>query len=874
MRIKPILLAAAGILLLGQICRAELDLSYYLPADVVYDPAIPQPSSVLGYEVGVWHVRHDQLLSYLRTLAAHSDRVTIDVTGSSHEQRNLVLLTISAPENLARSEAIREQHLRLSDPAAEPPDTAEMPVVVNLGYGVHGNEASGPNAALLVAYHLAAAQGPDIDRLLANAVILLDPCLNPDGLDRFALWAGMHRGRVLVGDPDHRQHREGWPSGRTNHYWFDLNRDWLPAQHPESQARLAAFHRWKPNVLGDFHDTLSGDTYFFQPGIPTRQNPLTPPENLKFTRELAAYHARALDRAGRLYYSEEVFDDFYYGKGSTYPDVQGTVGILFEQANVRGHVLETANGLLEFPFGIKNHFLTSLSTLAAAVDKRSELLDYQAEFFRGAPEKADGDEIRAYLFGDPHDRARNHHLLELLRRHQIEVYELAAAFDRGPLRFRPGAAYVVPTRQAQYRLVRSLFEKRIEFVDSTFYDVSTWTMPLAFGLPYVELDKKAFRPELLGKPVGTVELPEGRLEASETAYAYLFEWDGYYAPRALNRLLRAGVRTRVAKRPFSAETADGLREFGYGTIVVAVGAQNVGRDELGEILRQVVRRDAIDVFAVTSGLTPQGVDLGSPSIRPLKLPKPALVVGEGVGTSEAGEVWHLLDQRFEIALSLIEHSRLTRIDLARYTHLILVDGDYQKLPEDVVDKLRRWVRDGGVLIAVKRAAVWVNRAVRAAPEPSEVTARLEDAAAAPTEPGAPPERRPYAGYKEDVAVELISGAIFELELDTTHPLAYGYRRTTLPVFRNSKVFLEPEPNPYTTVARYSGTPLLSGYVSGENYSRLVRTPAVIADRVERGAIVRMVDNPNFRGFWYGTNKLLLNAIFFGPIIDETPDIDP
>jgi len=228
---------------------------------------------VLGSEVGEWHVRHDQLVAYLHAVAESSDRVQIETTGTTHEGRRLLLLTVSSPANLRRIEELRIEHGKLSDPAEPLPDTTTMPIVVNLGYSVHGNEASGSNASLLTAYHLAAAQGEAIEQLLADSIILIDPSLNPDGLDRFALWANMHRGTVPVADPNHREHNEGWPNGRTNHYWFDLNRDWLLAQHPETQARLRQFHRWRPNVLIDVHEMGSDQTYFFHPCLPTPWRP-------------------------------------------------------------------------------------------------------------------------------------------------------------------------------------------------------------------------------------------------------------------------------------------------------------------------------------------------------------------------------------------------------------------------------------------------------------------------------------------------------------------------------------------------------------------------------------------------------------------------
>jgi hypothetical protein len=843
---------------------AAADLSYYLPADVTYADDVPRPAEVLGWEVGEWHVRHDQLVAYMVRLAERSDRVRVETVGRTHEHRPILNVVISSPANLSRLDEILDVHRRLSEPDFEKPDTADLPVMVYLGYSIHGNEASGSNASMLVAYHLAAAESDEVGKLLDEAVVIVDPSLNPDGLARFAGWANMHRGRVLVADPDHREHREGWPNGRTNHYWFDLNRDWLLAQHPESQARLERFHSLRPNVLADFHEMGSDATYFFQPGVPSRQNPLTPARNLELTRELARFHARALDRAGSLYYTEEGFDDFYFGKGSTYPDLHGAVGILFEQASARGHLQDTDNGPLSFPFAIRNHFLTSLSTLAGAHSKRRELLDYQADFYRSALAQAADDDLRGYAFGDAADPVRAYRFVELLRRHRIEVYELGAEIDDGPDGDR---AWVVPVRQRQYRLVRALFEKRLDFQDKTFYDVSTWTAPLAFDLEVKEIRRQGWSEDLLGERVETPAFPAGSFAASPEAYAYAFEWGGYYAPRTLYSLQQRGVRARVALLPLTAVTAAGERALERGTVIVPVLAQGLPRADLEELLAELAERDGIAVHTVTSGLTPAGPDLGGASVEVLEMPRPALVVGRGLSTYAAGEIWHLLDHHFGIALSLLEADGLVDVDLDRYTHLVLADGNPGEALLPVTEKIGRWVQGGGVLVAMQGAAGWAEKQVlRPADGPPAPPA---DASASGGEPAPPVQRLVYADHSDDRAAQRISGAIFTVELDLTHPLAFGYRRETLPVFRNATEVLEPVDDPYATVAVYSDAPLQSGYVSPENYAKIQGSPAVVAERHGAGAVVRMVDDPNHRAFWYGTHKLFLNSLFFGSILDNT-----
>ena len=403
--------------------KAQTELSYYLPPQVKYDPAIPTPQSVIGHEVGEWHVTHDRLVSYMMALDKASDRITLEVTGYTHEARPLLLLTVTSPKNHQNIESIRTQHLQLGDASKSASlDVKNMPAVFYLGCSIHGNEASGANAGLVMAYHLAAAQGPEIEKYLENTVVLFDPSFNPDGLQRFSAWVNSRKSKLVSTDPNDTEHNEAWPGGRFNHYWFDLNRDWLVAQHPESQARAKQFQAWRPNLLTDHHEQGTNATFFFMPGVPSRVNPLTPAKNQELTKKMGEYHAKALDQIGSLYFTQEGYDDFYYGKGSTFPDVQGSIGILFEQASSRGHAQESENGVLRFPFTVRNHFVTMLSSLKAINEMREEVLNYQRDFFKTASAEAGKDPVKAYLIGS-RDKARVYEFAEMALRQKIDVYK-------------------------------------------------------------------------------------------------------------------------------------------------------------------------------------------------------------------------------------------------------------------------------------------------------------------------------------------------------------------------------------------------------------------------------------------------------------------
>ncbi len=863
-----------------------------LPRPESFRGNITTPAEVLGFEPGEWHVRHDQIVAYMYRLARESDRIQIQEYGRTWQRRPLLLLTISHPDNLASIDSLRTDHLALSDPSRSMDlDLSQMPVVTWLGYSVHGNEPSGANAAILVAYYLAAAEGEEVEHLLRESVVLLDPTYNPDGLDRFATWVNNNRSFTPFGDPYHREHRQPWPGSRTNHYWFDLNRDWMPVQHPESRYRVRTFHSWKPNVLTDHHEMGPQATYFFQPGVPSRDNPLTPQRTFELTAKLAEYHADYLDEVDQLYWTSEIFDDFYVGKGSTYPDLQGTVGILFEQASSRGHLQESLHGDVAFPVTIRNQFLTSLSTLYGSRDLRLELHEHMKESASSALEEARSNPVKAWVFGDPFDRARNAHLLDLLSHHDIRIHELDGSLSADGYRFESGNAWIIPAGQPQYRLIRSLFETRKEFQDSVFYDISTWTLPLAFDIPYAELDRRSYRENLLGAAVVDTPFPEGRFRSgpdtqastgtpsantscAHTApandpsanqphpYAYLFEWHGYYAPRAAYRLMDAGVRIKVATQPFQAVTAEGPHDFDYGTILVSAGIQDrVDAEALRELMMEVAKEDGLDVHMVSTGLTARGMDLGSPSFQIVEKPGVMVVAGDGVNMYEAGEVWHLLDQRYRMPVTMADVRYLNSVDLDRYNTVVMVHGNYRRLPDAFRDRLKQWVEAGNTLMLQKGAVSWING-----------LDWLDFEMQRPEYSHPANEELRYRDLSSLRGSRAIGGVIMEAELDRTHPLGYGFKRNKLPVLRNSNLFLEHPENRFAAPVRYTGEPLLSGFVSTENREWLPERPVYLVARMGSGRVLMTTDNPNFRAFWFGTNRLFANGLFFGRIIHRDATI--
>ncbi len=814
--------------------QKQTDLSYYLPQSTSYNKAIPTPQSVIGHEVGEWHITHDKLVEYMKALAESSERITLENRGMTYEGRPLILLTITSPKNHQNIDAIRQQHIAATEDNASV-STSNMPIVVNQGFSIHGNEASGSNAALLVAYYLAAAESNDVKEMLDDMVILFDPSFNPDGLQRFAYWANSNKSKNLNPDPNDREYSEVWPGGRSNHYWFDMNRDWLPVQLPESRARLETFHKWLPNILTDHHEMGTNSTFFFQPGIPSRTHPLTPKLNQELTRRIGNFHAEALDKIGSFYYTEESFDDFYYGKGSTFPDINGGIGILFEQASSRGHVQESENGLLTFPFTIRNQFTAALSTLEAAKNMREDILKYQHDFFKNARSEATKENGKNIVFGDSKDAAKTYELAEILRRQKIKFYELKDDVTIDGKKFKKGYSYVIPKNQKNTRLINAMFEKRTTFEDSLFYDVSAWTFPLAFNLDYVE----GAASSNMGAEVTDLKMKPGQVSAKSN-YAYLMEWHEYYTPKVLNQILKSDLRAKVAMEQFGANGKD----YDYGTILVPVQNQSKDADELYNFLNELAKEGHVQIDAVSTGLT-EGIDLGSNQFRALTQPQIALIVGSGVSPYDAGEIWHLLDQRYDMTLTKLDTDNLERADLSRYNTIILPSGSLSK---SAAETLRKWVENGGTLIGFESAVRWLNtnKFMKLDIKKSERIAKNVTYG----------QRSDYNG------AQVIGGAIFEAKLDRSHPINFGYKNDKLPLFRGSTLFINPDKQSYNNPIQYTKNPLLSGYISKSNLDSLALSVPYQMQRMKRGKVVAFTDNTNFRAFWFGTNKLMMNAIFF------------
>ena len=811
---------------------------YFLENNGPYVSNIQSPEEYLGYEIGFEHTRHDLIVAYLKYLSNVSEKAKIVKYGESHEGRDLIMLTVSSTENLNNLEKIKDEHLKHTIPGIKTKIDGSLPIIVNLGYGVHGNEPSSAEAAILAAYTLVASENNKIKRLIQNSVVFIDPTINPDGRDRHSQWANQYKSINLVSDSNDAEHNEAWPRGRTNHYWFDLNRDWLLAINPESRGKLKWYHSWYPNVVTDFHEMGTNSNYFFEP---MKRNasvkPMIPDENYSVLSPIfAEYYVKALDSIGSFYYTKESFDETYPGYGSSYPDVQGAVAILFEQASSRGHLQETNYGTMSFGFTIRNQYLSSIATVEAAVDNKDLLRDYQMRFFNSSVTEFKNEKVKAYEFGDMYDQNRNKAFIDKLLLHKIKVYNSKGKF-------------VVPVNQPQSRMVKNFFETHSKYVDSVFYDASAWSVSNIYNMKSKEL-KSFFGESEIKSTEGFVK----NLKPKKSNYAYVMDWDDYNSPAALNHLQKNGIITYSAFKPFTIKVngTNSSKKFNYGSVLIPVSKQNISSEKLFDIISEMQNKFEVPVYNSESGYSLRGIDLGSNNFRINKPVKVALLIGEGVNSYEAGEVWHLLDTRIGLPLTKLKLNQFSGTSLEKYTTLIMVSGSYNQLGKDEVKKIKKWVDKGNTLITIARGSSWA------------INSKLINESLVESKKDSTYSRKNYVDSREYIGRERIGGVILRADIDLTHPVAFGYNDTSIPVYKNNNVFINKTNNDYSSVATYSKDFHIDGYISELNKKDFIPGAAsLIISKIGTGRVVVFADNPNFRGTWYGTNKLFLNAIFLG-----------
>ena len=812
---------------------------YYFEKYAPFDENIKSPEEFLGYPIGEMHTRHDLIVSYMEYLSDVSDKAQILHYGETYEKRKLVILAISSSDKIIDLEKIRDNHISYLDP--EHPNYSKeskpenLPVIINLAYSVHGNEPSTSEAALLTAYTLISSKSDEISKYLSESIILIDPTLNPDGRDRHTNWVNTYKGSPLVDDPQDAEHNEYWPGGRTNHYWFDLNRDWYLGIHPESRSKLKWYHSWKPNVTADFHEMGTNSTYFFVPFKPNGSlNPVIPTENYDYFNFLfGSYFADALDEIGTLYFTREIFDRTYPGYGSAYPDYLGGIGLLFEQASSRGHKQKTQSGEITFPFTIKNQYVSSMTTVKASVANKEKLKDYQSNFYKSAITDSSRKKVRGYIFNDGNDKNKTKAFIDKLKLHDIKVINNKEQF-------------YVPTVQKNYRLVRSFFETHQQYRDSVFYDASAWSMANIYDIDYSASNK-----DFLGEEVDHIDELFEVNEFSESNYAYIIDSQDYNIPAVTYDLLNNEVFTSASFKPFTIQTLTGTKSFNYGSLIIPLSVQKkLNSDELFEKMKSIQKKYNVNIYSVESGLSSSGVDLGSGYVMPLNKPSAMMLIGTGVRSYEAGEVWHLLDQRVGMPITKVPIRNFDNISMDKYNVLVLVSGNY-KFSDNQIEKIKTWAENGNTIISIGSGSKLL------------IDKKIVDENLLEKEESNVMNYLAYGDARENRGKEQIGGVILNSIIDLSHPLAFGYENNSLPLYKNNSIWLKPSKNNYSSVVRYSENSLIDGFLSENNKAKIKESVSLVVSRVGRGIAVMFADNPNFRGAWYGTNRLFLNAILLG-----------
>lgn len=822
-------------------------LSYFMPDEWQYtlDEAIPTPADVLGFEVGEQHVSWDQVVAYMKALEKASPRVVVKQYGKTYEDRPMLCVVITSEKNQQNIDEIKAAHKSLGDPTADV-NPKELPGVACVMNTVHGNEPTGVNSSVPFAYFFAAAQGSEIEDLLENTVILLVPGQNPDGITRFATWVNSNRSLTDVTDPASREFDEPWPGARSNHYWHDLNRDWINVTQPEMKALQAIYHDWMPNTVDDHHEMGSNTTFFLEPHDPVCYYPGIPQENKDLTLKVSQYNMKALDRIGSLYLSKDLFDSYSLGTGDVHSDVMGSIAMLFEQGAPSGRSMETQNGILTFAFGIRNQIVCAYGGVKAAYEMREELNTYMRDFVMKYYKEAQALSPKGYVFDGNGSEAVAYHFIEMMKAHDFKINKLAKDVTVDGHTYKKENSYLIPMAQKHSILLRSMLESNTEFEDSLFYDVSTWNMAEAYGLKYASVKSIA---GLSGDEVTELVFPEGKVVGGKSEYAYLFDNKEYYAPYMINALQEGGLKVMVSG---TGTTSSAGFSYGPGMLIVPVQNQDVSSDSVYALVSATAKTAGIKVLAITTSQT-DNFDIGHFYNQTIQKASIAIIISERTYSDVYGSAWYLLDNKYLLKPTLLNESNLMRADLSRYTTIIACAeiGDNEMANQ----KLAAWVKQGGTLVTIGNGYKTANKI-------GVADIKTVDLAS--------PNPAEYVAY--DKRVDLldkynIPGTDLQAYVDTTHPVGWGYTEPYVPVMKKSRlVFETPAVANEAPVCFDKNEPLLSGFIRPEQKEALAGKPEVLCSKAGKGTVISFSDDPNFRSVWYAGTKLFMNSVLFGNLV--------
>jgi hypothetical protein len=894
------------ILSLLAIATAVVAQEFELYPNARYNSAIPTLEQVVGHSWGEKITMHHEVERYLNALVAASPNVRLVRYGETWEDRSLYYLIVASEQNLARLDEIKSGMQKLADPrqinqAEADRLIASLPSITWLAYSVHGNEISSTDAALLTAYHFAAAQNDTLAQLvLQNSVVIIDPMQNPDGRDRFINYFRQTRGRWPDEDQQAAEHRETWPSGRTNHYLFDMNRDWFALTQLETQGRVKAYLEWYPQVFVDLHEMGSNATYYFAPPADPL-NPEMPPAQIKWLQNFGRNNAKWFDRMKFDYFTREVFDSFYPGYGEGWPMFQGSIGMTYEQASVRGLVVKRDDETtMHYRETVQHHFISSLSTAEMSARNRAEVLRYFYEYRRSAIEEGKTGEIKEYLIAPGNDPNRARKLARILQQQGIEVKKAEAPFRNNraedyysggiqPKNFSAGT-YVVSLAQPAKRLAKTLLEKHVPMDDKfineqlrrqkkrlghQIYDVTGWSLSLLYDVEcYRARENSAGNFSVLGQEASGT----GQIVGGKAQLAYLIPWGTNSAAKALAALHRQGVRVFSTDQEF---TLNG-KKYPRGTLIIKT---KDNPNHLLDMLTEIAKAENLEIIATNTSWVDEGVNFGSGEVQFLEKPKIVMAYNTPTSSSSVGWTRYLIEQAYGYPVTIMHTNQLGSADLSKYNVMILPNafGSYDReIGEDGAGKIKNWVQGGGTLITFGNATYWLtsekvgllstNRELKGGkpdkPEPKDKKDKTDKEEK--NQEKKPDLAEPFDVEKEiqpekELPVET-PGAILRVTLDTEHWLAFGYDGDANVMVESRNIFTPLKLDKGRNVGLYMPEDklVLSGFIWEDSKKQLANKAYLMHQPHGRGHVVAFAEDPNYRVFFDGLNLLMMNAIFLGP----------
>lgn len=811
---------------------------------------VKSPDEFLGYKLGSRFTPHYKIVNYFNQAATSATQMMkLEKYGETYEGRDLLLAIVSSPENIARLEEIRKNNLRLTGILKDKPADITAPVIVWLSYNVHGNEASSSEVSMKTLYELLNPSNIQTKEWLKNTVIIIDPCLNPDGRDRYVHWFTQMVGKNADANPGSREHREPWPGGRVNHYNFDLNRDWAWQTQVETRGRIKKYNEWMPQIHCDYHEQGINNPYYFAPAAEPFHEVITPWQR-QFQTTIGKNHARYFDANGWLYFTKEIFDLFYPAYGDTYPTYNGAIGMTYEQA---GHsqgglaVVTDEGDTLSLYDRIAHHFTTSMSTIEIASKNAGKLTGEFKKYFDDANMSGIGD-YKTYVITESNpgkrEALRNFFNLNGITYGGIDASSLKGYnyFSGKEESFSAVGSLAVSAFQPKSALVKVLFEPRSKLSDSVTYDITAWSLPYVYGVQAYAVKEKI--------AAGSYTDQKTNSKVSVSAYGYLVNYNSFADVKFLAAMLRSKIRVRFAEKEFSYNS----KAFQKGTLIVL---KKGNEDKLQQFADLAYEYKAA-VTEVGGGFMDTGFDFGSEKVHLIKKPKIVLLTGRGVNPNAAGEVWHLFEQQLDYPITLMNADDIDGNDLKNTDVLILPEGSYKFLKDkEAAAEIKMWVQQGGKIIALDNAVAQIAGAEWGIKSKKDDEDKKKDEKKDDKENYAVLKR--YENRERDGIVNNIPGAIYKVEMDNSHPLAFGYGNNyfSLKLSHDLYEFMKDGWN----VGVIKKENQVAGFVGNKLQEKIKDGTVIGVQPLGNGSIVFFADDPVFRNFWENGKMLIANAVF-------------